>query len=399
MISVEDALQRILAAFSPLESERVSLDSAYRRVLAEDAHAKFDQPPFPVSSMDGYAVRAEDVAQPPVQLGVIGCAPAGHPFQGTVSRGEAVRIFTGAVVPEGADAIVIQEDTNLGEQTVTIKAASRPGRHVRSAGIDFKQGEVLVVSGKRLNARDLALLAAGDIASVMVRRRPRVLLAATGDELSRPGEPRKPGGIVASSVFALSALIEKWGGEAHDLGILPDRVDSIASIARHAERAGKVDLIVTLGGASVGDHDLVQRALGPKGFVLDFWKIAMRPGKPLIFGRLGKTPLLGLPGNPVSSYVCALLFLKPAIAAVLGTSTETEIIEMRLATALAANGLRQNYVRARISRRDGELWAEPFPVQDSSMQKVLAEADGFIVRPPGATAAQRGVRIQVLIAT
>ncbi|HTK80249.1 MAG TPA: gephyrin-like molybdotransferase Glp [Rhizomicrobium sp.] len=393
MISVDEALQRILAAFSPLESERVPIGSAYDRVLAEKAFARLNQPPFSVSSMDGYAVRAADVAQPPVRLKVTGTAPAGHPFHGGVQAGEAVRIFTGAVVPDGADAIVIQEDTEPGQEVVTIKAGSREGRHIRGAGIDFRRGECLAPSGKRLNARDLALLAAGDLAEICVRRRPRLVIAATGDELSRPGEPRRPGGIVASSVYALSALIEKWGGEPRDLGILRDRVDSIASIAKHSENA---DLVVTLGGVSVGDHDLVQRALGPEGFVLDFWKIAMRPGKPLIFGRLGKTPLLGLPGNPVSSYVCALLFLKPAIAAMLGRSTEQPTIPARLATDLPANDTRQDYLRAQTFREGDELWAKPFPVQDSSMQKVLAECDGFVIRAPQAPAIKRGARVQLL---
>jgi molybdopterin molybdotransferase len=393
MISVDEAVGRVVAAFRPLESESVAIGKADGRVLAVDAVAGFSQPPFPVSAMDGYAVRAADAAVTPVRLRVVGSSPAGHPFTGTIGAGEAVRIFTGGVVPDGADAIVIQEDTDLGEDAVTVRTPAKPGKHIRAAGLDFKTGDVLAAAGKRLTARDVSLLAAADLASVAVRRKPRVLLAATGDELTRPGEPRKPGGIVASSVYGLSALIGPWGGEVRDLGILPDREDSVVEIAAHAEAA---DLIVTLGGASVGDHDLVQKALGPKGFALDFWKIAMRPGKPLIFGHLGETPLLGLPGNPVSAFVCAILFVKPAIETMLGLKSRTSAITAKLAAPLAANDSRQDYLRARLFRRNGELWAEAFATQDSSMQKLLAEAEALIVRAPNAPPAQSGESVEII---
>lgn len=393
MISVDEAVGRVVAAFRPLESESVAVGKADGRVLAVDAVAGFSQPPFPVSAMDGYAVRAADAAATPVRLRVVGSSPAGHPFVGTIGAGDAVRIFTGGVVPDSADAIVIQEDTDLGEDAVTVRAPAKPGKHIRAAGLDFKTGDVLAAAGKRLTARDVSLLAAADLATVAVRRKPRVLLAATGDELTRPGEPRKPGGIVASSVYGLSALIDRWGGEVRDLGILPDREDSVAEIAA---QAGEADLIVTLGGASVGDHDLVQKALGPKGFALDFWKIAMRPGKPLIFGHLGATPLLGLPGNPVSAFVCGLLFLKPAIETMLGLESRTNAITAKLAAPLAANDSRQDYLRARLFRRNGELWAEAFATQDSSMQKVLAEADALIVRVANAAPAQSGESVEVI---
>lgn len=394
MISVDEAIQRIVAAFSPAEAEGVSLDAAAGRVLAEGVVAQCDQPPFAVSSMDGYAVRAAGVEHPPVRLKVIGAAPAGRPFSGCIGRHEAVRIFTGGAVPKGADAIVIQEDTDKGRETVLIETAAQPGRHIRPAGQDFRAGEILVSAGTRLAPQHVALIAAGDMPTVVVRRRPRVVFAATGDELSLPGEPRKPGGIIASSLFALQAQIEEWGAEAHSLGILPDRIDSIAGIA---DRASGVDLIVTLGGASVGEHDLIQRALAPRGFQLDFWKIAMRPGKPLIFGRLGGTPLLGLPGNPVSSFVCALLFVRPAIAAMLGMKTEPQFAVARLGVAMKANDGREDYVRARLNRRDGDLWAEPFALQDSAMQKVLAEAGALIVRPPHAPAARPGETVQAIL--
>ena len=394
MISVDQAVTRVAAAFKPLVPEPINIGHAAGRVLAEDATARLTQPPAPVSAMDGYAVRTADVATVPVSLKVIGSAPAGHPFGGTVGKDEAVRIFTGGVVPKGSNTIVIQEDTDAGGDTVLVKEAPRPGRHIRVAGLDFKQGDILLSAGHRLTARDVALLAAADIPQVAVRRKPRVVIAATGDELFRPGEAHKPGGIVASSVYGLCALVEKWGGIPQDIGILPDRADSIAGITQHARDA---DVIVTLGGASVGDHDLVQTALGPKGFVLGFWKIAMRPGKPLIFGHLDGTPLLGLPGNPVSSYVCALLFLKPAIAAMLGETIEPNLSAYPLATDLPANDSRQDYIRARLVQTGGQTLVEPLPVQDSSMQRALAEADTLIVRAPHAPAARMGDKVRVIL--
>jgi molybdopterin molybdotransferase len=392
MISVDEAVQRIASAFTPLESETVGIDKAHGRVLAADAIAVLDQPPSPVSSMDGYAVRASDVTAP-VNLRVIGSAPAGHPFAGTVGESETVRIFTGGVVPSGADSIVIQEDTEPNGDTVLFKVPAIGGRHIRVAGLDFKRGAVLASKGRRLTARDLSLLAAGDVAQVEVRRRPRIAVAATGDELSRPGEARKEGGIVASTGYSLAAMIEKWGGEPRDLGILPDTAEALAGLAAKAAGA---DAIVTIGGASVGDHDLVKSALAPHGFVLDFWRIALRPGKPLIFGKLGATPVLGLPGNPVSSLICAILFLRPAIAAMLGTDARTPLRTARISRDLAANDTRQDYIRARLEIRDGELWAEPFKVQDSSMLSVFAAADALVVRAPLAVAAKAGEKIDIL---
>jgi molybdopterin molybdotransferase len=393
MISVEDAERRVIAAFSPLESEIVAIGSASGRVLAEDARARMTQPPASVSSMDGYAVRAADAVEPPSQLRLVGSSPAGRPFEGFLSPGEAVRIFTGGVVPHGADAVVIQEDADLEGERVTLKAAARPGRHIRAAGYDFHAGDILVRAGKRLGARDVALLAAGDLPSVKVRRRPRVALAATGDELSRPGAPRQAGGIVASSGYAIAALIDRFGGETIDLGIFADTVESVSAIA---DRARDADLVVTMGGASVGDHDLILKALGPKDFELDFWKIAMRPGKPLIFGRLGGVPLLGLPGNPVSTFVCALLFLRPAIAAMLGADTNQPLLDARLAQPLGANDARQDYLRAALLWRDGEPWVDPFTHQDSAMQSALAAAGALILRPPHAPALDAGSRVRAL---
>jgi molybdopterin molybdotransferase len=393
MISVEEAEARIVAAFRPTNAETVSIADAAGRVIAADAIAKFSQPPAPVSAMDGYAVRATDVAHAPVTLRVIGTSPAGHPFAGQIDQGEAVRIFTGGVVPDGGDTIVIQENTDVSAGDVTIKTAAKAGQHIRAAGLDFAKGEVLSSAGRRLTARDVSLLAAGDVSQLSVRRKPIIAFASTGDELSHPGEPRKPGGIVASSGYGLAAMITRWGGAPRDLGILPDTEEAVATIADHARNA---DLIVTLGGASVGDHDLVQKALGPQGFALDFWKIAMRPGKPLIFGKLGATPLLGLPGNPVSSLVCAMLFLKPATAALLGECVKAELRSAKLLRDLPANDARQDYLRARTEVRDGELCVEAFAVQDSSMLSILAKANALIVRSPNAPAAKAGDRVSIL---
>ncbi|MGQ0741619.1 MAG: molybdopterin molybdotransferase MoeA [Alphaproteobacteria bacterium] len=393
MISVEEAKRRICGAFPRLSSESVPVTNAAWRVLSADAIARITQPPFDISAMDGYAVRATDVQTPHAALKLIGEASAGGPFRGTVGKGEAVRIYTGAVVPEGADAVVMQEDTSSKDQGVTIKIAASPGKHVRRAGLDFQRGDVLATAGRRLTARDIALLAAGDIEKIAATRKPRVGIVATGDELARPGERRSDDQVVASSSLALASLVEKWGGLVTDLGILPDRAEAFAKLAAAAEG---LDVIVTLGGASVGDHDLVRSALAPHGFELDFWKVAMRPGKPLIFGRLGRAPLLGLPGNPVSAFVCALVFLRPAMAVMLGESYEPAIWRARLTRPLKANDTRQDYVRSRLAWIGGELESEPLSVQDSSMQRALAEAGGLIVRPPNAPGVAAGETVDVL---
>lgn len=387
MISVEEAVKRIVSALTPLESEHIAIEAAAGRVLAVDIHAKADQPPFAQSMMDGYAVRSIDNGT----RRVIGSAPAGHPFIGTVGPGEALRLFTGSVVPDGADAVLAQEDARHDGDQVDFTETPFAGKFIRPRGLDFQAGTLLVARDKRLTGRDLALLAAGDLGHVPVRRRPVIAFAATGDELSRPGEPRRPGGIAASSVYGLRAMIAQWGGDPKDLGILPDKPDAIAALAKV-----ECDLLVTLGGASVGEHDLIQAALGPKGLVLDFWKIAMRPGKPLIFGHLGATPFLGLPGNPVSSMVCALLFLRPAISAMLGMTTKAPLQQARLTGSLKANDGRQDYLRAACEWRDGELWARPFPAQDSSMQKLFAEADALIVRKPHAPPTEDGAVVEIL---
>jgi molybdopterin molybdotransferase len=395
MISVSEARARILAAIAPVGTEQVSLAQAAGRTLAADAVARLTQPPNAVSAMDGYAVRAADVAKLPATLKVIGMAPAGRPFGGSVGGGQAVRIFTGAPLPDGADTIVIQEDTEAKDDSVVIKEAGPLGRYVRKAGLDFKAGDALLRAGRVLSPRDVGLCAAMNVPWLTVRRKPRVAILATGDEIVQPGEALGPGQIVSSNSWALAAFVDANGGEAINIGIAPDEK---ATLKTMAEQARGADLLVTSGGASVGDHDLVQSALGEIGLSLDFWKIAMRPGKPLMFGKLGATPLLGLPGNPVSSLVCSLLFLAPMLAKFLGRAeTEPRRLAARLGADLKANDRREDYLRATLARgSDGAIVATPFQAQDSSMMATLAKADGLILRAPLAPALKAGDAVEVI---
>jgi molybdopterin molybdotransferase len=395
MIPVAEARRRILAAFSVLPAEQVALPAALGRVLAEDVHARLTQPPFPASAMDGYAVRAADVASVPARLKVVGHAPAGGVYAGRLGPGEAVRIFTGGPLPEGADAIVIQEDTEAAGDQVLVKESSAAGRYVRPAGLDFRQGERGLPAGRRLNDRDIGLAAAMDHAWLRVRRRPRVAILATGDEIVMPGEPRGPQQIVSSNGLALAAFLRAAGAEPIDLGIAPDNREALQRLAAGAAGA---DLLLTTGGASVGEHDLVQSALGAQGMQIDFWKIAMRPGKPVIFGRVGPTPVLGLPGNPVSTLVCATVFLRPALAVMLGQSAPAPEPESALAGRnLAENDGREDYLRARLVRDEaGKLVATPFDRQDSSMLFLLQQADCLLIRPPRAPAVPRGTPVPIL---
>jgi molybdopterin molybdotransferase len=396
MISVQEALARILADLPLLPTEVVDLAHSAGRALAEDVVARVTQPPTDVSAMDGYAVRAADVAKPPARLTIIGEAAAGGGFQGSVGPGQTVRIFTGGPVPAGADAIVMQEDTEASDEhaTVTVNESSAEGRHIRPAGLDFTAGQVGLTAGRALGARDVGLAAAMNVPWLSVRRKPRVALLATGDEIVRPGEPLGPNQIVSSNALALAALIEAGGAEAIDLGIARD---DEASLRRLLAASKGVDMLVTLGGASVGEHDLVRQVLGEEGLLLDFWQIAMRPGKPLIFGRIGETVMLGMPGNPVSSLVCGLIFLRPALRRMLGLSTEDGLRQTAtLGRALSANGQREHYMRAELVRRDGALVATPFEQQDSSMLSHFARAGCLVVRPPHAAAAAAGDRVEIV---
>ncbi|MFT8242717.1 gephyrin-like molybdotransferase Glp [Roseomonas sp. BN140053] len=394
MISVEEALGRVLGALAPVPAEVVALPQAWNRVLAAPVAARLTQPPADVSAMDGYALRAADATEG-ATLSVTGEAPAGHPFAGQVGPGEAVRIFTGAVLPDGADGVLLQEDAERSGNAVTVREAVTAGRWIRRRGLDFAAGDALLPAGRRLNARDIGLAAAANHPWLTVHRRPRIGILATGDEIVLPGEPLAAGNIVSSNAHALAALVRAAGAEPVVLPIAADRPDAVA--AAGAASAG-CDLLVTTGGASVGDHDLVQSALVPQGFELDFWQIAMRPGKPLIWGRLRHVPLLGLPGNPVSALVCGVLFLLPAIARLSGlpagpTPTQTALV----GRDLAANDRRQDYLRARIEVGEGgETVATPFAMQDSSMLRTLAAADALVIRAPHAPPLPAGSRVEII---
>jgi molybdopterin molybdotransferase len=398
LLSVEDALARVVEGVVPLPAERVPLDAALDRVLADDVASRRTQPPWDTSAMDGYAVRAEDVASVPSRLRVIGAAPAGHPFSGRVGAGEAVRIFTGAPVPDGADAIVIQEDTEREGEDVVVGATARIGTYVRRRGLDFTEGEVLLQAGGRLGPRDVALAAAMNHPDLPVHQRPRVAILATGDELVAPGSDPGPDRIIASNSFGIAGMVRRAGGEPVDLGIAPDSRQAQASAVRQAIDLG-ADVLVTLGGASVGEHDIVQDVLQAEGLTLDFWKIAMRPGKPLIFGRLGGMRVLGLPGNPVSSLVCGRIFLVPLVEALTGRSdTGSGESPARLGSDVGANDQRQDYLRATAHRDDaGGLLATPFARQDSSMLATLVKSDAFIIRAPHAPPAKAGDPCRVLL--
>ena len=394
LMPVAEARQRILADLPLMPSKQVSLPEAHGRVLAVDVAARVTQPPLAVSAMDGYAVRAADVVMVPANLAVIGAVPAGGLFEGEVNAGQAVRIFTGAPLPAGADAIIIQEDTERDGDKVTVTEGVKTGRNVRRAGLDFAEGDVLLTAGTVLSARDIGLAAAMNHPWLQVRRRPRVALLATGDEIHLPGEKIGSTGIISSNTFALEGLIRAAGGEPVTLGIAVDDREQIRAVA---ENALGTDMLVTTGGASVGEHDLVKDALADLGLELDFWQIAMRPGKPLMSGRLGAMPMLGFPGNPVSSMVCGILFLMPALAQMLGTG-ETEPVRDTavLGIDLEENDRREDYLRATLAHEGGKLVATPFEKQDSSMFSRLAAADCLLIRPPHAPAAKAGDTVDIV---
>jgi molybdopterin molybdotransferase len=390
LLSVADALAAVLAQAQPLPSEPVPLAAAAGRVLTADLAALRTQPPADVSAMDGYAVRGADVVAPAV-LKVIGEVAAGRPFDGAVGPGEAARIFTGAVMPAGADTVVIQEVTSRDGDSVAIKRPETTGRNVRRQGADFRQGDVLLQKGRRLSPRDIALAGAMNHAEVPAHRRPRLAVFATGDELVEPGTAPAPGQIVHSNGIAIAALARNEGAEATDFGIVPDRLDATIAAVRRARTAG-VDVLVTSGGASVGDYDFVQQAFAAEGMALSFWKVALRPGRPLMHGKLGDMQVLGLPGNPVSAYVCAVLFLVPLLRHLAGrTDLSLQPEPAVLGCALKANDERADYMRATLEcRPDGTKTATPFRAQDSSLLVPLAHADCLLVREPFAPAAEPG---------
>lgn len=395
LLSVAEALDRVTAAAARLEAERVPVEAAGGRVLASDVVARLTQPPFDNSAMDGYAVHASDAAAVPVTLTLAGVSAAGHPFQGRVEAGQAVRIFTGAPMPDGADAVVIQENTAAGEGCVTVLQPVSPAKNVRWAGGDFREGDVKLLAGRCLTARDLMLAAAMNVPELEVVRKPRVAILATGDELVPVGGVPGPGQIVSSVPAGIAAMVRRAGGEPLFLGIAGDQLDSIGGCIRQAGARG-AGVLVTIGGASVGDHDYVRPALLEQGCALDVYKVNMRPGKPLMYGRLDGMHVLGLPGNPASAMVTARLFLYPLLWRLLGRQDAALTPRAALLNApLGANGDRANYLRARIVS-PSPLAAEAAAVQDSSLMSVLAESDCLIVRPPHAPAARKGDTVEIL---
>jgi len=396
MISVAEAESRILKTIKRTPLEQLSIANCFGRVTGKEVVSRRTQPPIPVSAMDGYAVRATDVESVPVELCVVGYAAAGGSYDGILGVGEAVRIFTGAPVPAGADAIIFQEDTEeRAEDRVLLNRSAAAGTYIRPAGLDFSDGDVLITAGTRLTARHVGLVAAMNVPWMMVHRQPRVAILATGDEIVMPGEKIGPNQIVSSNAIALAAFVSAMGGHPMLLGIAPDDRQALHSMTDGI--AGN-DILVTTGGASVGDHDLVQEVLGKRGLDVDFWRVAMRPGKPLMFGNIEGIPVLGLPGNPVSSMVCAMIFLRPVLARMQGLDTlDQDMLSLRLADSLPANDRRQDYLRAIFEvDEDGETVVRVFSKQDSSMMATLTRADGLVVRKPNAQPLTAGSRVNVL---
>ena len=395
-LSVSDALARILDNVGALETERVPIAAAHGRTLAAPLAARHTQPPFDASAMDGYAVRGADIASYPARLKVIGESAAGRGFHGEVRPGQAVRIFTGAPVPAGADTIVIQENTTRDGETVVVGEGELDPGYIRKRGFDFKEGQVLLSAPRRLNAREVTLAAAMGHGEVPVRRRPRVAILATGDELVLPGTRPQGDQIVCSNPFGIAAMVEGAGGEAVQLGIARD---TKAALRAKLEEATGADIVVTIGGASVGDHDLVGPVLGEMGVAIDFWKIAMRPGKPLMFGMRGSQRFIGLPGNPVSSLICGRVFLVPLVRKLLGEG-ETDFARRtaRLSSDMGANGPRQHYARAVLEPvAGGSASVSPVRSQDSSLIAALAQSNCLVVQPPHAPRWPAGTEVEVLL--
>jgi molybdopterin molybdotransferase len=398
LMAVSEALARVLAQANRLPPDlKVPLADAHGRVLTADVPALRTQPPASLSAMDGYAVRAVDVTTAPVRLRLVGEVAAGRPLEQAIGAGEAARIFTGGLLPSGADAVVVQESASREQGTIIVQKPARQGQHVRTEGLDFRCGELLLRKGHRLSERDLALAAAMNHAHLPVHRRPRLAMFGTGDELVMPGSAPGVGQIVYSNGYAITALARREGCDVIDLGIVADRIEDTVTAVRRA-RDQAADILVSTGGASVGDYDLVQRALAHEGLVLSFWRVAMRPGRPMLHGRLGPMHVMGLPGNPVSAYVCAFLFLVPLIRRLAGRDD----VEPRPEAALLACDIKQNdertdYLRARLILQDTGLpLANPVPVQDSSMLSALAAADCLLIREPHAPAAKAGAPCSML---
>ncbi len=395
LMPVEEALVRILRGVKPLPPEIVSLKQAHGRVLAKPVKATRDQPPFAASAMDGYAVRHADITQIPATLKIAGTASAGHAYKGTLKPGQAIRILTGAPLPKGEDTIVIQENTTRNGESLTITAPTPLGKNIRKRGLDFAKGAELIAPGTRLNARDIGLAAAGNAAKVHVTRRPHVVVLTTGDELVLPGQTPRADQIVSSNSHAIEAMARAWGADVTNLGIVRDTLKATEAAINKGLGA---DILITTGGASVGDHDFVQQALKNCGVTIDFWKIALRPGKPLMFGTKGKTRIIGLPGNPVSALVCSRIFIKPLMELMQGIEQKEQIITAKLASTLPENDNRKDYIRATMQiAGNGTRTVTPYTTQDSSMQRTLRYAQCLIMREPFAPSAQIGDEVDILI--
>ncbi len=398
MISVLEARQRILDALVPLSTEQVSIAAAHGRVLAQDITARVTKPPRDVSAMDGYAVRAADVCRIPATLKIVGEAAAGKASETHVGDGEAVRIFTGGLVPDGADTIVIQELTERDDDIIKVNQPVVRGRYIRKRGLDFHAGDCAGLKGRRMGPREIGLIAAMNASWIQVTRKPRIAILGTGDELVMPGNTPKPDQIVSSNSLVLASLVRECGGTPIDLGLARDDAKTLRAIIQSAHDC---DMLVVTGGMSVGEHDLVRQVMADEGLDLDFWKIAMRPGKPLAFGMYGRVPMLGFPGNPVSTLVCGHIFLRPAISRMLGEDpasrhpvTETVVV----GADLRENDEREDYLRARLEpTNDGARIAVPFARQDSSMMANLAQASCLIIRMPFAPPVRTGEMVDVVL--
>ena len=395
MLAVDDALKNVLLGIKQLDYEQISIAQAQDRVLAEDLISRLTQPPSAVSAMDGYAVLADDLETIPTTLTQVGESAAGKSFFGKIQAGQTVRIFTGATIPEGANAIVIQEDTGKIGKKIIIKEAAPIGKYIRPAGLDFKIGQTLLKTGIRLNSRNIALAAAMNIPWLKVTRKPRIAILSTGDELVLPGEAIGSDQIISSNSLGLAAMVTANGGIPINLGIAKDDPSSLKEII---SKLSGLDMLITIGGASVGDYDLVKSVLGKAGLDITFSRVAMRPGKPLIFGHILGIPMLGLPGNPVSAGVTATLFLLPAINKMLGmegVSSRTE--NAILGCDLNKNDKRQDYLRAKISfNKAGDIIAIPFDQQDSSMLANYAKAQCLVLRLPFANAISKGESVKII---
>ena len=396
LTSVEHALDLVLEDARVTETELVELLAANGRYLAEDIKALRTQPPFDTSAMDGYAVRSSDLQSLPVDLIVIDELPAGHYFDGEVAAGQAVRIFTGAPVPKGTDCIVIQENVKKSGDKITITEQVAKGTFIRASGLDFIEGDKLLNKGSLLDFRCVSLAAAMNHATLPVFKRPIIGILSTGDELVKPGNTTKLGQIISSNSYGIASFVEQNGGTAKDLGIVRDNLQEVVAGIEHAIETN-INILVTIGGASVGDHDLINSALKEKDFDEKFSRIAMRPGKPLIFGKLGDISVLGLPGNPVSSLVCSIVFLRPLIQKMLGQQTTQKSMLLPIKDPLPANDQRQDYLRAKIVEEpDGTRFVKVFKKQDSSMLAIFTEADCLVIRPPFAPAASLGALVQTI---